>query len=290
MEKPISITILIIIILTAFSGAVTGGSPGLVTPGQQTTTSPGSPGQSYFVGDAPDLHIVDVYPVNVTTSLSVMNVTINNTAATIMPSQPGTTATIYDFDSGADIGSLKYIYTDTWEVSDIDIDLEDVPEDTNQIGTFTASYLGTDYEGTITYQKIIEITPNLWPEVHRGKNLTLAFDIGNAAWIDKVNPEGAGSNAGSSWVGFYLSPNIIITKNDIYIGRFSVPMLPGGWMTGTPYITNVTIPTNMKPGFYYIGAIADYNNLIPELYEINEYSTDPPSLQFNYYKTQVTVF
>jgi len=299
MEKPVTLIILILMLLTAFSGAVAGGnagSPGLVTPGATTSTS-GNPGQVYDYGKAPDLTMTGLIPSPITKkSLVVGEVTINATPAIIKYPNHGYVAQIYDLDWIENLGQLIAFYSDHWEVSGIDIgDAENIPAGTPsedlRRGQFYA-YCPLDgkyYYGTIAYGNN-STTYAATYEAHRGKSLNVTFSIENIV----QNPEGAGATAGPFWVGFYLSKDIIITKKDIFIGRASVPGLKPGpappeesnpetLIPFSPYInkTTVTIPTNISPGFYYIGAIADYDNLIPELDEKHNYYYNP---------TQMTIF
>jgi hypothetical protein len=72
---------------------------------------------------------------------------------------------------------------------------------------------------------------------------------------------------GTFYVHIFLSEDTAITGSDTYIGsRVVSGMAPGATSTGT---TTVTIPTTLKRGTYYIGAVADYLNSVNETYEVN---------------------
>jgi subtilisin family serine protease len=75
------------------------------------------------------------------------------------------------------------------------------------------------------------------------------------------------ANAGEFYVTVYLSTDPIITKEDLDMrSGFISGLAPGGQLTLT---INSTIPTNLAPGVYYIGAIADSRNTVPESNETN---------------------
>jgi YD repeat-containing protein len=76
-----------------------------------------------------------------------------------------------------------------------------------------------------------------------------------------------GSNTGAFDVGIYLSADATITTGDTLIGYGNVSSLGAG-AQGT--LNGVLrIPSNMAAGTYYIGAIADYGNVIAETSETN---------------------
>ena len=82
--------------------------------------------------------------------------------------------------------------------------------------------------------------------------------------------QGSGNGAGFT-VGIYLSTDATITTADRLVGsRFVGTLLPGGSSSAN---TGFTIPTNLSPGTYYWGAIADYNNTRPEQNETNNAKT-----------------
>ncbi|MBI3618316.1 MAG: hypothetical protein HY210_08935 [Candidatus Omnitrophica bacterium] len=84
---------------------------------------------------------------------------------------------------------------------------------------------------------------------------------------DTVRNQGQGSITASFIVGYYLSPDAVITTADTRIGLRSVTGLAANASkSGT---VNVTIPSTLAPGTYYVGAIADYTNVRLEQDENN---------------------
>ncbi|KQC08506.1 MAG: hypothetical protein APR55_11505, partial [Methanolinea sp. SDB] len=70
-----------------------------------------------------------------------------------------------------------------------------------------------------------------------------------------------------STASVYLSTDPVISAGDTLLGHVPVGMLPGGQSsTGTIW---VTIPSNLGPGDYYIGVVADGMNTIAESNENN---------------------
>ncbi len=108
--------------------------------------------------------------------------------------------------------------------------------------------------------------------VSAGSNVTLQ------TWTDNL---GTGV-AGASTTAIYLSTTPTINPgSDTLLGTVSVPALAAENNTGWYNAQNntVTLPSNLAPGTYYIGAYADYNGTIAESNENNN----------NYNVVQVTV-
>jgi hypothetical protein len=83
--------------------------------------------------------------------------------------------------------------------------------------------------------------------------------------------------AGSFVVNFYLSTDQQITTSDIFLGKRSIKALAAGASSG-PVSTNVTIPTSVTTGSYFIGAIVDPTNVIVESNEGNNTAFDPAGI------------
>ena len=79
---------------------------------------------------------------------------------------------------------------------------------------------------------------------------------------------------GASTTGFYLSTDANITTADTLLTTRSAPALTGygGAMWYDYESQTVTLPGNLAPGTYYLGAISDYNNAITESDESNNAS------------------
>lgn len=82
-------------------------------------------------------------------------------------------------------------------------------------------------------------------------HLTLSFELHNIGTVA----------AAASTTGIYLSADSAITTSDILIGTSPAPALgPGGSNTESAALT---LPTNLSPNVYYLGAIANYHGGVP---------------------------
>jgi len=75
-------------------------------------------------------------------------------------------------------------------------------------------------------------------------------------------------DAPSSTIAIYLSSDPVITTTDLPIGTRAV-VLPSGVISTT--VTAVALSGTLSNGLYYLGAIADYNNIIREGSEANNW-------------------
>lgn len=96
----------------------------------------------------------------------------------------------------------------------------------------------------------VAATPSV---VYRGSQVTMDFVFNNM-----------GTSRATVNNGFYLSTDRNITYSDPWIAY-----VVGAWSNpGTTWgPINLTIPTWITPGNYYLGAIIDYDNLIAERYD-----------------------
>ena len=79
--------------------------------------------------------------------------------------------------------------------------------------------------------------------------------------------ENNGATYKSPSVGFYISTNSTINTADTQFHKFTLGL---GRNDVTTYLRTVTIPATLTRGStYYLGAITDWNNLIPEVTETN---------------------
>jgi len=86
--------------------------------------------------------------------------------------------------------------------------------------------------------------------------------------VNTVKNQGLEATATSGFnVGIYLSTDSTITTGDTLIGYQYVGRLAAG--VSLTSSTVVTIPASVASGTYYIGAIADYNNMVIESNETN---------------------
>jgi subtilase family serine protease len=70
-------------------------------------------------------------------------------------------------------------------------------------------------------------------------------------------------------IGVYLSNDPLITTTDLRIGTRVVTVLPSGIINTT--VTAIALSATLTNGLYYLGAIADYNNVIREGSETNNW-------------------
>lgn len=75
-----------------------------------------------------------------------------------------------------------------------------------------------------------------------------------------------GEVANNVGVGIMLSTNPVISRQDVQLDSFNVTLNPGETVNAT---TTVTIPAGANSGTYYMGTVADADNLIVELNESN---------------------
>jgi len=109
-------------------------------------------------------------------------------------------------------------------------------------------------------------------------NLALNLSAGGTSVGFSVNNVG-GADASASTTGFYLSTDSIITASDRFIGSASTPFLSAGASDGEA--GSISLPTNLTPGTYYIGVLADSPNAIAESNEGNNASTAVPVIVGN---------
>ena len=138
-------------------------------------------------------------------------------------------------------------------------------------------YLGAiaDYQNTVSeVSKANNALAGAPIAIGLGPDLTVTSVRGPAAATAGVpfsvtnTLQNAGTGTpGTAAVALYLSPDPIITTNDLLLAYRNVSSLaPGQTNTAT---TSVNIPTATTSGRYYLGAIADHNNKIAEADETN---------------------
>jgi large repetitive protein len=74
-------------------------------------------------------------------------------------------------------------------------------------------------------------------------------------------------NAGAFAIALYLSADTNITTSDFRLVTRNVTSLPPGQTNGA--VTTAPLPLTLAPGTYFVGAIADYLNALPESDETN---------------------
>ena len=99
-----------------------------------------------------------------------------------------------------------------------------------------------------------------------GDQITVTETIGNQGVV----------NAGAFRVGYYLSGNPLVSKNDILIGSRMISALAVG--DSSTSSTAVVLPAGLAPGSYFLGAIADDQSAVIELLTTNNVFTAPIAL------------
>ncbi len=93
--------------------------------------------------------------------------------------------------------------------------------------------------------------------VVKGWSVTLSY------WVTNY---GSGK-AGASTSGIYLSTDSTISTSDTLLGTDAVAAMASG--TSSSESVNITIPDTLATGTFYIGVIADYDNVVTESNETN---------------------
>ena len=94
--------------------------------------------------------------------------------------------------------------------------------------------------------------------INAGEQVTVSNTIAN---------QGTTITSRSFYSGIYLSADAVITTADRRVAYRSISNLGAGAESAAD--TAVTIPTNLDPGTYYVGVIADYYDYQPESDETN---------------------
>jgi hypothetical protein len=136
-------------------------------------------------------------------------------------------------------------------------------------------YLGgfADNNGTITEtdnnwnQVQVTVTPPAQPDVRAYLNMSnLTTSAGGTINVDLWSDNFGSGSANPTVTGLYLSTDPTIDHNDILLTTRSVgsltPQGSAGWYDHQNF--NVTLPTNLAPGTYYLGGFADNNGTITE--------------------------
>lgn len=90
---------------------------------------------------------------------------------------------------------------------------------------------------------------------------------GGALKLTNVVANGGSGSAAGVPVGFYLSPDAVITTNDSWLGSRTISTLGAG--QSSVATTSVTVANSLPGGWYYVGAVADYTALFTEGSEAN---------------------
>ena len=134
-------------------------------------------------------------------------------------------------------------------IADIKSKISESSEDNN-------SYAGAST--AVTYGPDLVVSSISYPaSAVRGQSVQVPVVVKN---------QGSGS-CGLFYIGLYLSSDDNISKSDISLGEEYISSLTAGGQES--YTTTVTIPSDLAPGNYYIGAIVDTKSKIGESNENN---------------------
>ena len=124
----------------------------------------------------------------------------------------------------------------------------------------------------VTYKLGIDTAPDLVASGAALSGTDLDFSVDN-------NGTAA---AGASTTGIYLSADATIDTGDTQVGSTSTPALGIGASDGeSSPLLSLMFPTNLTPGTYYLGAVADNGNAITETNEANNASNGVPVILGN---------
>ncbi len=89
----------------------------------------------------------------------------------------------------------------------------------------------------------------------------------NTVTISELKVENTGdTNAGGSYVGFYLSQDTVFTTSDSLLGEVFISLLPVG-ATATISFSKTLTGLDLPAGDYFVGLIVDYRNDVDEFSE-----------------------
>jgi hypothetical protein len=147
-----------------------------------------------------------------------------------------------------------------------------------------AGYLAYQDQVTIIsgqiYQKDFRLIPISAPDlVITSLSGPAAAKVGTAIKVTRTAKNQGQAAAGPFAVGIFLSADNAITSGDLFLGSTQVPALAPS-TTSKSSIT-VTIPAQLEPGTYYLGAIADLNNWVIETKEGNNARAASTPIQIN---------
>ena len=90
---------------------------------------------------------------------------------------------------------------------------------------------------------------------------------GASITITDTTKNGAGGLAGASTTVLYFSSNVFLDAGDPQVGSRAIPPLAGG--ASSQGTTQITVPSGLAPGFYYVIVQADALNQVEETLETN---------------------
>jgi CARDB len=192
-------------------------------------------------------------------------------------------ATFFSYNGGATLSGLSFNneYSGSTKVNGGDT------ADFTQLDIFGTGTPGETFTLSQTDIQIMEalgwaMAPPQQPDVRAYLNMSnLTAQAGSTINVDLWTDNFGSGASGASTTGLYLSTDANITTSDTLLTTRSVPMLASngtaGWYDHQNF--NVVLPSNLAPGVYYLGGLADYNNQVSESNESNN----------NWNQVQITV-
>ncbi len=141
---------------------------------------------------------------------------------------------------------------------------------------------GPDGTDTLTNVELLVFSDQTvaWPIAATGTADLTATNLSfNGAMASYRIDDSGTATAAASTTGIYLSADSAITTADSLLTTVFTPSLASGGFDNES--VSLSFPTNLTPGTYYIGAVADYNAQIAEGSEANNASSGVPVILGN---------
>ena len=137
---------------------------------------------------------------------------------------------------------------------------------------------GPDGTDTLSNVEVLQFADQSIP-VGGSADLTASNAVLNGATLSyRINNTGTGTTAAST-AGIYLSSDSTITTADALLVTHATPALAGG--ASDLEAASLSFSTNLTPGTYFVGVIADHNGQIAESSETNNASSGVPIILGN---------
>jgi subtilase family serine protease len=145
--------------------------------------------------------------------------------------------------------------------------IDDVFAEPTESVTLTLNLSPGYVAGSPSQAAISIVSDDLPPDLIVAVLTTPALAVPGAAMTIGDTTKNQGGAAPASLTGFYLSPNVLLDAQDVFLGTRSIPSLAAGAVSSGS--VNVTVPANTVTGTYYVLARADNANTIAESQELN---------------------
>jgi hypothetical protein len=172
---------------------------------------------------------------------------------------------VYDFQDSFSDGHSSYTYTIT---------------PFNAPGTYTIDHVdvidktGNNHTYSTAQLSALGVSTSLTVHDDASPDLTASNAVLDRATLSyRINNAGTGAAAAST-AGIYLSTDSTITASDMLLVAHAIPALAGG--ASDLEAASLSFPTNLTPGAYFVGVIADHDGQIAEINETNNASSGGP--------------